>query len=336
MSRSITVVALTMILLVGAALSGCTPADEPAQPEPGLPAEPGQSAEPAPLTIGTLATQDSLPLWVAEQEGMFAEAGLTDVEIVTFQSARDCQAAFVSGAVDALMTDLIVAANMHESGTLVTVPIVMLGVDAAQGRFAIVAAPDSDVTSMSDLAGVPVGTASPTITEYILDRLMEQAGVPEDQVVKEEVAMMPVRFQLLMEGKLAAASLPEPFVTLAEMQGATIVEGGDDTLAGSNLSQSVLCVSKTYAETPEGGAALAALLESWDAAVTAINADPGAFRPVLVEKANLPEILAETYQVSEYPLAQAPDPALVQEILDWMTAKGYLTSPVTPEDLIGE
>ena len=321
--------ALALVLAIGALAVGCSPSDEPAAPGPDA------TVEPAPIVIGTLATQDSLPLWVAEQEGFFAEAGLGEVEIVTFQSALECQTAFVSGSVDALMTDLIVAANLHASGTPVVVPMIMLGADAAQGRFAVVAAPGSDVASMADLAGVPVGTASPTITEYVLDRLMEKAGVDEADIVKEEVGKMPVRFQLLMEGKLAAASLPEPFVTLAELQGATVVPGGDDTLAGENLSQSVLCVSKTYTESPEGAAALERLLAAWDAAVTEINADPDAFRPVLVEKANLPEVIAQTYAVSDYPLAEAPDAALIQPVLDWMSAKGYLTTTVTPADLLG-
>jgi NitT/TauT family transport system substrate-binding protein len=94
-------------------------------------------------------------------------------------------------------------------------------------------------------------------------------------------------------------------------------------------------VSKTYTESPEGAAALERLLAAWDAAVTEINADPDAFRPVLVEKANLPEVIAQTYAVSDYPLAEAPDAALIQPVLDWMTAKGYLTTTVTPADLLG-
>ncbi|MDF1542199.1 MAG: ABC transporter substrate-binding protein [Anaerosomatales bacterium] len=322
------IVRFTLVLALAAALAlaGCS-SDEPAE----APSE--QPGEPAKITIGTLATQDSLPLWAAEEKGYFSDAGLPEVEIVTFQSAQESQTAFVSGAVDALMTDLIVAANLHASGTPVIVPTVMLGATTEQGRFAIVAAPGSDVTSMSDLAGVPVGTASATITEYILDMLMAEAGVAAD-VVKEEVQKMPVRFQLLMSGQLAAASLPEPFVTLAELEGASIVPGGDDTMAASNISQSVLCVNKAFADTAEGDAAVAALLEAWDAAVTDINADPDAFRTTLVSKARLPEPLTETYNVSDYPLAAPPAATDVQKVLDWMDEKGYLQAPITPADIL--
>ncbi len=326
--------AIAALSLLGSiSLAGCAAGE----PENTPPVEtPTESVEPSAIKIGTLATQDSLPLWVAEQEGYFAEAGLPEVEIIAFQSAQDCQVAFVSGAVDALMTDIIVAANLQASGTPVEIATVMLGATTEEGRFAIVAAPGSGITAMEDLKGIPVGTASATITEYILDKLMEQAGVAEAEVVKEEVKKMPVRFELLMAGQLKAAALPEPFVSLAEQGGATVVDGGDDTLADENISQSILCVNAEYTSTPAGAAALEAVLEAWDRAVADITASPDDFRQTLVDKAQLPAVLATTYKVSTYPKAAAPTAAQIEDVLDWMGTRGYLSAELAPEDLLAE
>lgn len=323
--------ALAVALLATLPLSACAPKAKPETPKP---AE--EETTPSPLKVGTLATQDALPLWVAESKGYFTEEGLTDVEIITFQSAQECQAAFASGAVDALMTDLIVATNLHASGTKVVIPTVMLGADTKQGRFAIVASPKSTATKIQDLANVPVGTASATITEYVLDQLMAEAGVPASEVKKEEVDKVPVRFELMMSGQLQAASLPEPLVSLAVLQGAKVVEGGDDTLAKENISQSVLAVSAKYADSAAGAASLDAALKAWDKAVADINANPDSFRALLVEKARLPQPLAASYQVSEYPKAAPPAAADVQRVLDWMKEKGYLKADVTPQDLLGK
>ena len=197
------------------------------------------------------------------------------------------------------------------------------------------AAPGSDAETIADLQGAAVGTAAGTITEYVLDRLMQDAGVDPDDVVKEEVPKMPVRYQLLMSGQLAAASLPEPFVSLAEQSGARVVSGGDDTAASANISQSVLVVSAEYARTEAGAASVTALLSAWDAAVSDINDAPDDYRSTLIDKAGLPETLAETYQVSGYPLAAPPDATQVQAVLDWMDERGYLTSGVTVSDLHG-
>ena len=313
------------------AIAGCT-ADSPSEPDGGgTPVK----ATPAAIKIGTLATQDALPLWVAEAAGYFEDQGILSVEIITFQSATESQAAFTSGAVDALMTDIIVAANLQASGTPVTLATVMLGSEPSEGRFAVVAAPGSSITSMADLRGVAVGTASATITEYILDKLMEEAGYSAAVVKREEVGKMPVRFQLLMEGQLKAAVLPEPFVTLAEQGGAKIVTGGDDTMAEQNVSQSVLCVNAEYADTAEGAATVEAVLDAWNLAVADINAAPDSFRQVLVDKARLPEPLAGTYKVSAYPQAKPPTSEQVQTVLDWMTAKGYLKTELTPAEMLG-
>lgn len=320
--RFVAAIALPALL----AIAGCSTG--PAGPTPEAP------SAVSPVKIGTLATQDSLPLWVAEEKGYFTEAGLEDVEIVSFQSAAELQAAFTAGAVNALMTDIMVSANLHASGTEVVLPTVMLGAETSQGRFAVVSAPGSDVKSMADLKGVPVGTASVTITEYVLDKLMEEAGVAPADVKKEEVDKMPVRFQLLMAGKLKAASLPEPFVSLAEKSGARVVPGGDDTKAQNNISQTVLCVNREFYDSEGGMGAVDALLEAWDKAVTDINAAPDSFRATLVDKARLPEELAGSYAVSTYPMAQAPSPEMIQEVLDWMTSKEYLAADVAPVDLL--
>lgn len=328
--RSRLIMSVCALLLVSLTITACASDSD----EPAVETEPGTPAAAAPMTIGTLATQDSLPLWVAEERGYFADAGLAEVEIVTFQSAQELQAAFTAGSVNALMTDIMVAANLHASGTEVVLPTVMLGATAEQGRFAIVAAPGESFDSMEDLAGVPVGTASLTITEYVLDALMAEAGVDAANVKKEEVDKMPVRFELLMSGQLRAASLPEPFVSLAELQGAKVVPGGDDTRAGSNISQSVLCVNREFAGTAGGEAAVSALLEAWDSAVADINAAPDSFRQTLVDKARLPQPLAASYAVSSYPAAEPPTAEMVSAVLDWMRVKGYLKADIAPEDLL--
>lgn len=320
-----------MLLLAGLLLvGGCSAkdAEQPAQTTPTT------QATAAPIKIGTLATQDSLPLWVAEEKGYFAKAGIDSVEIVPFQSAMELQTAFAAGAIDAMMTDIMVAANLTAAGNKVVLPMTMLGATTEQGRFAIVAAPGQKFGSMADLKGVPVGTASVTITEYVLDKLMEEAGVAAADVKKEEVDKMPVRFQLLMSGKLKAASLPEPFVSLAEKQGAQVVPGGDDTKAKSNISQTVLAVNREFSDTDEGAASVAAILAAWDKAVTDINADPNSFRSTLVSKARLPQPLATSFAVSTYPTASAPTEEQVQVVLDWMKAKGYLKAEVAPADLL--
>lgn len=320
--------ALAASLAAALLLVGCTPAaDSEASTEPATPV-----AKPAAITIGVLPTEDSLPLWVAEKMGYFATSGLESVEIVVFQSAQERDAAFASGAVDAFMGDIIAAANLEAGGAPNTIETVMLGSDPTQGRFAVLAAPKSSVASLADLKGVPVGTSSATIQEYVLDAMMAQAGVAKDDVKIEEVKKVPVRFELLMAGKLKAAALPEPFVTLAEQGGAKIVS--DDTKSESNISQTVMVFSDEFLGKEGGREAADAVLAAWDIAVGNVNSAPDDYRADLVDKARLPEPLAKTYKVNTYPVAGPPAQAEVDAVLGWMKDKGYLTADVTYADLV--
>jgi NitT/TauT family transport system substrate-binding protein len=292
------------------------------------------AATPLPIRIGTLPTEDSLPLWVAQNRGYFATESIPKVEIVEFQSAQERDAAFSSGAIDAFMGDIIAAADLSAAGKANTIETVMLGADQSQGRFGIAVPPKSTVTTLTQLANVPIGTSSATIQEYVMDGLMTEAAVPTSSVKVEEVKKVPVRFQLLMADKLKAAALPEPFLSLAEQGGAKII--ADDTRAKSNLSQTVLVFSNSYLEKPGGKVTADKVLSAWDVAVNDINKAPDAYRTLLVEKAKLPKSLEASYKINTYPLHQLPSKADVDAVLSWMRAKGYLKSDVTYEQLTGQ
>ena len=325
MTRSSRIIAVLLVAALAATAvvsAGCSAAKP----------EPVAKEAPAAIKIGTLPTEDSLPLWVAEQRGYFATQGLTSVEIISFQSAQERDAAFASGAIDAFMGDIIAAANLEVGGKPTTIGTIMLGADQSQGRFGVVAAPKSGVSTLAALANVPVGTSSATIQEYVLDGLMAEAGVPSASVKVEEVKKVPVRFELLMAGKLQAAALPEPFLSLAIKGGAPLV--ASDTSSTANFSQTVLVFSDEYLAKPGGAAAETAVLGAWDLAVNDINKNTDAVRALLVEKARLPEALATTYVVNTYPTAQVPTEAQVDAVLTWMQTKGYLKGEVSYDKLV--
>lgn len=288
-----------------------------------------ESTEQASMRIGTMQTEDSLPFWVAEQEGLYGTNGVSsDVEIVTFQSAQELSTAFAAGEIDAAMTDVQQAAALQLSGVDVQLPWVTMGADASQGRFGIMTCPESGITSLADLAGKGIGVGSNTVPEYVMDKLMESAGVPDDQIVSEEIKKMPVRYESMVNNQVAAAALPASLLALGESQGMVLL--ADDT-QGENISQSVLAVRTAWLE--DGGEATLDLVrDAWNQAVDEINTDHEAYRALLVEKANLPELVADTYAISTYPEVALPTKDMVQPVLDWMLDKGYLMEALTYDE----
>ena len=283
------------------------------------------------LTVGTLATEDLLPLWVAQSEGLFAKNAL-DVQIIPFQSATELISGVSSGEVDLAMTDIMVTASIFASGVDVQMQWVTLGTTPEQGRFGIMAGPNSSISKLEDLAGVPIGVGSNTILEYVMDKLLEGAGVSADDIVVEELQKLPVRYQAMASGEVAAAALPGTLLALGEASGCKLI--ADDT-KGQNLSQSVMIVRGDALADAAAIGQIELLEDVWDEAVELVNAKPESYRAVLVANANLPEEIAETYPISTYPTVQLPTAAMVDPVLEWMEQKGYLTKPLAYDEATG-
>jgi len=287
---------------------------------------PASSAGSAPaLRVGTLQTDDLLPLWVAQDQGFIEKAGL-NVTITTFQSAQDQIAAVTAGQIDAIMTDMVVGAQLTGGGTPMRYVTVMQGAPAG-----VVAGANTGITTAADLAGVPTGCASPTILEYIYDKALADAGVPDDQIKTTEIKSLPVRLQMLTSGQIKAAALPWTLFQLSVAQGAVPVLGIDQV---GSYTSTVFTISQKWLDQPGAAAAVPTLLDVWNQGVDVINAAPDAQRALLATKANLPSPLDTTYQVRQYPPAGTPPAQQVTDVLTWMTAKGYLTTPLTAADII--
>ena len=82
-------------------------------------------------------------------------------------------------------------------------------------------------------------------------------------------------------------------------------------------------------------AQIEALKGVWDEAAGMINADPEAYRAVLVQHANLPEEISDTYPISTYPTVQLPTADMVEPVLAWMEKKGYLTQSLSYDAATG-
>ena len=271
------------------------------------------------IKIGTLATEDILPFWVAESENLFVQENV-NASIEVFQSATELIAAVGSGDVQFAMTDPMVSASIYSSGTDVQIEWVTLGTQASQGVFGIMSA-DASIKSLKDLAGVEIGVGSNTILEYVMDTLMENAGIPESKIEKNELQKLPVRYEAMASGQVKAAALPASLLALGKANGCHVI--ADDS-TGKNISQSVMIARNDAVADVQGQETLQALKRVWNKAASEINANPNSYRTLLAQKANLSEEIAENYEISEYPQCELPSNKMIEPVLSWMLKKGYL------------
>lgn len=109
--------------------------------------------------------------------------------------------------------------------------------------------------------------------------------------------------------------------------------GADETTASAGLAPTVLGVSDAFMRVEGGTQAVDAMLEAWDRAVADINAAPEEFRPLLADKAQVPESPAADGAIGPYPAHALPAKADIDAVLTSMKAEGRLKDEVTYEDL---
>jgi NitT/TauT family transport system substrate-binding protein len=280
------------------------------------------------LKIGLLQIEDSVPFYVAEQQNYF-EQEQVEVELIPFLSALERDSALIAGAIDGAISDPIGALLLDKGKGMLKITSLGLGKTPAEGLFAILAAPGSEIRTVEDLKGVEIAVSNATIIEYVTDRLLEQQGFSPKEIRKVEVKKMPIRMQMLLSGSVKAATLPEPLSSIAAGKGATVLVSDKDT--AESLSQTVIVMRSTILSDRKEE--VASLFRAYARAVEAINEDPEKYRALVAEKGRIPPFLADQYPIATYPAPEPFSRGLYEPAAAWLAAKG-LIGTVAYEDMV--
>ena len=276
------------------------------------------------LRIGVLPVLNTLPLYVAQEAGYFEEEGVS-IELVPFQSGLDRQTALIAGATDASNDDLIGALLMSAGGVEVRV---VRHDPPVEPFFAILAGPESELETLADLAGASVGISHNTLIQYLTDALLASAEMSAADVEYVEVAEIPVRLQLLLQGQIDAATLPEPLIQ------ATLGAGGRVLMDDSALGYVPTVLSFRADTLAEKGDAVRAFLRAYERAVDAINADPEAYREVMGANIQMPPPLIPILPVPTFFTARVPSEEDFATVQDWALAIGLLEEALLYEEVV--
>ncbi len=279
------------------------------------------------IRFGALPVLQALPLFVAQEKGLFQKAGL-EVELVPFNTAAEKDIALTAGSIDGCFADLFTPLVLAGNG--VGIKIVATNYNTLQDRrmFAVLAKPGASYKSVKDLTNVPVAVSSNSVIDYVTESLLVAGGVPKKEVAKLESKNIGLRMQMLLTGKVEAATLPEPLVTAAVGKGAVLL--ADDK--GLEGSQTVLVFSRDFVEKNPSGVKkfLAAVAE----ANMLINGKPDEVRGVMVKNVRLPGPLKERYPVPGFPDLQAPEEKIFNEVVQWLESRMKFRNPIPYRDVV--
>ena len=302
------IVALSLALL----LSGCVPVP----------------AEDTSLNIASIPVLDVIPMFIAQDNGYFAEQGIT-VEQIPVKSAQERDVLIQTGQVDGMLTDLQSNALLNKDAVRVKAVYTSRRPFPNAPIFRILAGPNTAISTPADLRGVPIGISQNTVIEYLTDRMLGAEGLTQDEIVALEVSAIPLRFEQLMNGNIQAATLPDPLAQGAMAAGAQLVVD-DSTYA--NYSQSVLAFrTETLASKPD---TVRKFLAAWEKAVAELNAHPEKYQGLLIEKGRVPQSIQDSYTMPPFPGRGVPTESEIADVVSWLMAKGLIARDIPYTDMV--
>ncbi len=303
-----------LVVTLAAVLTGCVTV--PVKPED------------TKLKVALIPVLDVIPVFIAEQNGYFAEQGI-QVEGVPVKSAQERDVLMQTGQVDGMLTDLISNGLLDKESPKVKAVYTARRSYPTAPVFRILAGPSSGITAPADLKGVPIGISQNTVIEYLTDRMLEAEGLSGDDIAVQEVSAIPVRFEQLMNGNLEAATLPDPLAQGAIAAGAKPVV---DDSKYPQFSQSVLSFSTDALKNKPN--TVRKFLVAWEKAVQELNAHPEKYQGLLIEKGRVPESIRDSYTMPPFPERGVPSEAEVADVVRWLRDKGLISRDIPYADMV--
>ncbi len=275
-----------------------------------------------PITIGLMPDTDSLPFIIAKEKGYFAEEGI-EVNIQQYKSAMDRDSALQSGNLDGAVSDMLAVAFAKAGGFDVKVT------SFTDGSYKLIASKDAGINNVKALAGKDVAVSRNTIIEYVTDQILAKEGMDSESINKVIIPQIPTRLEMLQNGKLAAATLPEPMASIAVSNGCTYVTGSDEL--GINPGVIMFTAKTVDNKTAE----IAAMYRAYNKAVDYLNnTSRDEYIDLVVEKGGFPPAAKEALKLPEYHKAALPKESDVTDCIKWLNNKGLVKEHFSYQDIV--
>ena len=274
------------------------------------------------LTIGLMPDMDSLPFLIAQENGYFKEEGV-EVELQQFKSAMDRDAALQSGTLDGDVSDMLAVAFAKDGGFDVNVT------SFTDGSYKLIAGAAEPAKTAKELAGKDVAVSRNTIIEYVTDQILAKDGMTGDDINKVIIPQIPTRLEMLQNGKLAAATLPEPMASIAVHNGCHFVTGSDEL----GINPGVIMFTATSVKDKK--TSIQAMYRAYNKAVKYLNETPqDEYMALVIEKGGFPQASKEALKLPKYHEATLPKESDVTDCIAWLTSKSLISSSFGYDDIV--
>lgn len=280
-----------------------------------------EEVNPTTVTIGMMSSSDVIPYVLINEKGLLKEKDVI-LNLEVFTSAKDRDAAFTAGELDGVLTDMI-GVSMYQNANF---DVRITGI--TDGDYILVAGEDTGIKTLADIKGKSIAISENTLIDYSLDYILTNNNMMSDDVVKEIVPRIPDRLELLRHGQIDLGLLPEPFVTLAIVDGATPLGSANEF----GLYPAVSAFSMSSIEAKEE--AIQAIYEAYNEAVTYMNETPlTEYEELVIKSVGYPEEMIGTITIPEFRISELPEKEVVESAIQWASERGLCKSDLSYEQV---
>ncbi|MGK5113824.1 MULTISPECIES: ABC transporter substrate-binding protein [unclassified Geodermatophilus] len=286
----------------------------------------GGGPETTDVSVGVQPFAEVSAFYVAMQEGLFEDEGLTVTPQVAGGGGAGLIPGLVSGEQQFAYSNYVSVVQAASEG----LPLKVVRENDRPGVQGLYTLPNSGISAPADLAGKRIAiNGLGNIMELTTRAALDDAGVDPDSVTFVELPP-PDFLTALGSGNVDAAWLVEPFVSIGtDTQGAQLVL---DVFAGPTEDLPVagwVTSAQFAAENPE---TVAAFERAMDAAVQMVADDPALVGEVVPTYTQLPpEVAAGLNPIA---FAVESEPADISQVEELMREYGFIEEQVDTGELV--
>ena len=277
------------------------------------------------VTIGYLPSDHDAALFVADSQGKFQENGI-NTKLVQFNNGGDLMTAMASGDVDIGYVGITPVLSSISKG----VPVKVISAAQTEGS-GIVVSSDSGINDVSDLEGKKIATpGEASIQHMLLNYYLKENGM-DIKDLKVSVMKVPSMNDALKTNQIDGMITFEPYVSIAEKNGAKVLAGSQDILPDHPCC--VVVASDKYIEAHPNETAK--IVEIHENATNFINENTDEAAGML-PKDIVNDVEVEKISMSSFPFISGLNDSYKQDVMDFMDLEvdlGVLKEPISQDKI---
>ena len=276
------------------------------------------------LHLALVPTMDNLPLYYAQETGIFDSLGL-NIELLTYSSAMDCDTAFTNGETDGVVSDIVKANIWRSNGDSVKV---VMGTDL---NLFLMSTHSSRIKSVNNIKEKIMAITRNSALDYMADKVMEHIKLPLLQLNKPQINDIALRCKMTDQNQYDGAFLPEPYAMEAENNGAHRLISSSELIG--NLSAVIFHDSIVSKRNDD----IRKLVEGYDIAVKRLNTLNERCDKDMIYKINTTFIQEIPDTILSYPVfkeSSLPEKNVVSATAEWANGRTLMKRQVTYSELV--